>query len=73
MLSSKKKIAELEERLLITEKTVNTLTEAINDLYGKLREREEELDDKQREIRLWNEGLTNILNYSLETAKGGGK
>ena len=54
-------------------KTIMTLSEAVNDLYDKLREKEDVIQEQEKEIRRWNEGISNIMNYSLDVAKGGNK
>lgn len=51
-------------------KTMMALTEAVNELYDKLRDKEDKIAEAEDSIRKWNEGVSNILNYSLDVARG---
>lgn len=84
MLSSNKKIAEIGSKVETLESIVKVLKDEmfaldniireqgklIVELGAKLEEKEESLTEKTDEIRKWNEGLANIMNYGLEIAKG---
>lgn len=52
------------------EKTIMTLTQAVDELYGKLSDKVENIAEREAEIRKWDEGIANILNYSLDVARG---
>lgn len=56
------------------------LSGELSDLDSKVTEFMRDTEDhadviakQQEEIRKWNEGISNIMNYSLDVAKGGGK
>lgn len=84
MLSNNKKIAEIGSKVETLESIVKVLKDEmfaldnvireqgklIAELGAKLEEKEESLTEKTDEIRKWNEGLANIMNYGLEIAKG---
>jgi len=80
MLSNKKleeKLSALQERVEMQGKELITLSTCVSELYEKLREKEEKIsaqkatiDEQEKEIRRWNEGIANIMNYSLEVARG---
>jgi len=84
MLSNKKKIEDLEVKVAALEHIVKVLKDElfaldnvireqgklIVELTAKLDEKEEDLKEKTDEIRKWNEGLANIMNYGLEVARG---
>lgn len=84
MLSNNKKIAEIGSKVETLESIVKVLKDEmfaldniireqgklIVELGAKLEEKEESLTEKTDEIRKWNEGLANIMNYGLEIAKG---
>ena len=84
MLSNNKKIAEIGSKVESLEHIVKVLKDElfaldniireqgklIVELGAKLEEKEESLTEKTDEIRKWNEGLANIMNYGLEIAKG---
>lgn len=60
--------------------TVETLTEEMTALRanvdfvnGELKSTQEHNAVAEKEIQYFNEGLTNILNYSVDKAKGGRK
>ena len=84
MRSNKQKIEELENKISTLETIVKVIKDemfaldeclreqgkTIVELAGKLEEKEESLKEKTDEIRKWNEGLANIMNYGLEVARG---
>lgn len=84
MLSSKRKCEELAAKVEVLESIVKVLKDevfeledkmreqgkVIAELAGKLEEKEESLSANAEEIRKWNEGLANIMNYGLEVARG---
>lgn len=84
MLSNNKKIAEigskveslehivkvLKDELFALDNVIREQGKLIVELGAKLEEKEESLTEKTDEIRKWNEGLANIMNYGLEVAKG---
>ena len=51
-------------------KTLMTLSEAVNEMYDRLNEKEESLAEREKAVRMWDEGVSNILNYSLDVARG---
>ena len=77
MLLSRKKIETLETCVHVLNTQIIDLQAQLMDLQAKV---SEVLDDRDGrpvsdEIRKFNEGVANIMNYSLETArkKGGAK
>ncbi len=84
MRSNNKKISEIGSKVETLESIVKVLKDEmfaldniireqgklIVELGAKLEEKEESLTEKTDEIRKWNEGLANIMNYGLEIAKG---
>lgn len=87
MLSNNKKIDEIGTKVESLEHIVKVLKDEMFALEDKLREQGKQLtelteklqekqtviEEQEKEIRRWNEGINNIMNYSLEVAKGGGK
>lgn len=83
MLSNKKKIEELENKTATLETCVHVLNMQLTELQETVLKLSEALEEKEAslaaeaaEIRRWNEGIANIMNYGLDTAKavkGGGK
>ena len=53
----------LDDRIREQEKKISELTE-------KLQEKQDIIDEQEKEIRRWNDGIANIMNYSLEVARG---
>lgn len=73
MLLNKKlqeEIDVLKKRVEDQSKEIVVLSKCVSDLMDKMREREDAVEEQAKEIRLWNEGISNILNYSLDVAKG---
>ena len=84
MLSNNKKIAEIGSKVGNLEHIVKVLKDEmfafddrireqekkISELTEKLQEKQDIIDEQEKEIRRWNEGISNIMNYSLEVAKG---
>lgn len=84
MLSSNKKIEEIGSRVGNLEHIVKVLKDEmfalddrireqekkISELTEKLQEKQDIIDEQEKEIRRWNDGIANIMNYSLEVARG---
>ena len=84
MLSNNKKIEEIGSKVGNLEHIVKVLKDEmfafddrireqekkISELTEKLQEKQDIIDEQEKEIRRWNEGISNIMNYSLEVAKG---
>ena len=84
MLSNNKKIEDLGTKVGSLEHIVKVLKDEmfalddrireqdkkISELTEKLQEKQDIIDEQEKEIRRWNEGISNIMNYSLEVAKG---
>ena len=76
MLSSnqlRKDVDTLKSRVEAQSKELAVLTETVAHLMDKIREKEDIIAEQEKEIRKWNEGIANIMNYSLEVAKGGNR
>ncbi len=74
MLSSKK---ELLKRIDVLEACVHVLNGQIMELQSEVQtlrdafaEKKDSFEEQEKEIRRWNEGIANIMNYSLDVAKG---
>lgn len=84
MLSNNKKIEEigtkvgnlehivkvLKDELFALDDRIREQEKKISELTEKLQEKQDIIDEQEKEIRRWNEGISNIMNYSLEVAKG---
>lgn len=84
MLSNNKKIAEIGSKVGNLEHIVKVLKDEmfalddrireqdgkISELTEKLKEKQAVIDEQEKEIRRWNDGIANIMNYSLEVARG---
>ena len=84
MLSNNKKIAEIGSKVGNLEHIVKVLKDemfaledrmreqdrVIEGLTEKLKEKQAVIDEQEKEIRRWNDGIANIMNYSLEVARG---
>lgn len=84
MLSNNKKIAEIGSKVGNLEHIVKVLKDEmfalddrireqdgkISELTEKLQEKQDIIDEQEKEIRRWNDGIANIMNYSLEVARG---
>lgn len=73
-------IAKLRSQLQDLRVDYLALSGELSDLDSKVTEFMRDTEDhadvvakQQEEIRKWNEGISNIMNYSLDVAKGGGK
>lgn len=87
MLSNNKKIAEigseveslehivkvLKDELFAVQDEVREQGKKIEALEASLKEKQDIISEQEKEIQKWNEGIANIMNYSLDVAKGGNK
>jgi len=84
MLSSKKELASkieilesivkvLKDEVFAIQDTVHEQNKKIEALEASLKEKQDIISEQEKEIQKWNEGIANIMNYSLDVAKGGNK
>ena len=84
MLSSKKELASkieilesivkvLKDEVFAIQDTVHEQNKKIEALEASLKEKQDIISKQEKEIQKWNEGIANIMNYSLDVAKGGNK
>lgn len=73
-------VAKLQKHINDLERDYFALSGEVADVDSKVDMYRKKVDDKvdileeqEKEIRRWNEGITNIMNYSLDVAKGGNK
>ena len=71
-------IAKLQQHMAELERDFFALSGELSDVDTKVDQYKQKLDDKTdilteqaKEIQKWNEGISNIMNYSLDVAKGG--
>ncbi len=60
----------LDDRIREQDGKISEQEKKISELTEKLQEKQDIIDEQEKEIRRWNEGISNIMNYSLEVAKG---
>ena len=70
-------VAKLQNHINDLERDYFALSGELSDMDSKVSQYQKKMDDKadilaeqEKEIRRWNEGVANILNYSLDVAKG---
>lgn len=69
----RKQIHELEADFLALADKVSEQESQLNKFVQEAEERADTIKKQEDEIRRWNEGISNIMNYSLDVAKGGDK
>ena len=52
---------------------LSDLDSKVTEFMRDTEDRADVLKKQEEEIRKWNEGISNIMNYSLDVAKGGDK
>ena len=66
-------ISDLERDFFAVSGTCADLETKLSAVEQKLSEKDDIISEQAKEIQRWNEGITNIMNYSLDVAKGGNK
>lgn len=65
--------AKLDERTSVVSEEMTAMRANIDYINGVLNEKTNQIEQEEKARQLWEDGLANILNYSVDKAKGGEK